>query len=52
MGLNRLTRLFWFGTGVFVLVLVYVDDFLMLSPSGVQLEEVYQAIASLYESAE
>jgi Reverse transcriptase (RNA-dependent DNA polymerase) len=39
----------WFGTGLFVLVLVYVDDFQMLSPSGVQLEEVYQAIASLYE---
>jgi Reverse transcriptase (RNA-dependent DNA polymerase) len=39
----------WFGTGVFVLVLVYVDDFLMLSPSGVQLEEFYHAIASLYE---
>jgi hypothetical protein len=39
----------WFGTGVFVLVLVYVDDFLMLSPSGVQLEEAYQAITSLYE---
>jgi Reverse transcriptase (RNA-dependent DNA polymerase) len=39
----------WFGTGVFVLVLVYVDDFLILSPSGIQLEEVYQAIASLYE---
>jgi hypothetical protein len=31
----------WFGTGVFVLVLVYVDDFMMLSPSGVQLEEGY-----------
>jgi hypothetical protein len=31
----------WFGTGVFVLALVYVDDFLMFSPSGVQLEEVY-----------
>jgi Reverse transcriptase (RNA-dependent DNA polymerase) len=29
----------WFG--IFVLVLVYVDDLLMLSPSGVQLEEVY-----------
>jgi Reverse transcriptase (RNA-dependent DNA polymerase) len=39
----------WFGTGVFVLVLVYVDDLLMLSPSGVQLEEVYQAIAAIYE---
>jgi Reverse transcriptase (RNA-dependent DNA polymerase) len=39
----------WFGTGVFILVLAYVDDFLMLSPSGVQLEEIYQAIASLYE---
>jgi Reverse transcriptase (RNA-dependent DNA polymerase) len=39
----------WFGTGVFVLVLVYEDGFLMISPSGVQLEEVYQAIASLYE---
>jgi hypothetical protein len=39
----------WFGTGVFVLVLVYVDDFPMLSPSGVQFEEVYQAIASLFE---
>jgi Reverse transcriptase (RNA-dependent DNA polymerase) len=38
-----------FGTRVFVLALVYVDDFLMLSPSDVQLEEVYQAIASLYE---
>jgi hypothetical protein len=39
----------WFGTGVFVLVLAYVDYFLMLSPRGVQLEEIYQAIASLYE---
>jgi hypothetical protein len=39
----------WFATGVFVLVLVYVDDFLILSPNGVQLEEVYRAIASLYE---
>jgi hypothetical protein len=39
----------WFGTGVFVLVLVYVDDFLTLSPSGVQLKEVYQAIAAIYE---
>jgi hypothetical protein len=39
----------WFGTGVFVLVLVYVDYFLMLSPTGLQLEEVYQGIASLYE---
>jgi hypothetical protein len=32
-----------------VLVLVYVDDFLTLSPSGVQLKEVYQAIAAIYE---
>jgi hypothetical protein len=39
----------WFGTGVFVLVLVYADDFLTLSPSGVQLEEVHQAIAAIYE---
>jgi hypothetical protein len=39
----------WFGTGAFVLVLVYADDFLTLSPSGVQLEEVYQAIAAIYE---
>jgi Reverse transcriptase (RNA-dependent DNA polymerase) len=39
----------WFGTGIFVLVLVYVDDLLMLSPSGVQLEEVSQAIAAIYE---
>jgi Reverse transcriptase (RNA-dependent DNA polymerase) len=39
----------WFGTGVFVLVLVYVDDFLMLSPGGVQLEEVYQTIAAIYK---
>jgi Reverse transcriptase (RNA-dependent DNA polymerase) len=39
----------WFGTGIFVLVLVYVDDLLMLSPSGVQLEEVYLAIAAIYE---
>jgi Reverse transcriptase (RNA-dependent DNA polymerase) len=39
----------WFSTDVFVLVLVYVDHILMLSPSSVQWEEVYQAIASLYE---
>jgi Reverse transcriptase (RNA-dependent DNA polymerase) len=39
----------WFGTGIFVLVLVYVDDLLMISLSGVQLEEVYQAIAAIYE---
>jgi hypothetical protein len=39
----------WFGTGVFVLVLVYVDDLLMLSFSGVQLEAVHQAIAAIYE---
>jgi hypothetical protein len=39
----------WFSTGVFVLALVYVDEFLMLSPSGVQLEEGFQAIAALYE---
>jgi Reverse transcriptase (RNA-dependent DNA polymerase) len=40
----------WLGTGVYVLVLVYVDDFPMISlTSGVQLEEVYLAIASLYE---
>jgi hypothetical protein len=32
-----------------VLVLVYVDDLLIISPSGVQLEEVYQAIAAIYE---
>jgi hypothetical protein len=37
----------WFGTGIFVLELVYVDDLLMLSPSGVQMEEVYQAIAAI-----
>jgi hypothetical protein len=54
MGFSELQRVScvfikWFGTGVFVLVLVYVDDFLMLSFSGVQLEEVYQAITSLYE---
>jgi hypothetical protein len=39
----------WFGTGVFVLVLFYVDDFLTLFRSGVQLEEAYQAIAAIYE---
>jgi hypothetical protein len=39
----------WFGTDVIDSVLVYADDFLTLSPNGVQLEEVYQAIASLYE---
>jgi Reverse transcriptase (RNA-dependent DNA polymerase) len=54
MGFSELQRVscvffLWFGTGVFVLVLVYVDAFLMVSPSGVQLEEVYQAIASQYE---
>jgi endonuclease I len=32
-----------------VLVLVYVDDLLIISPSGVQLEEVYQATAAIYE---
>jgi Reverse transcriptase (RNA-dependent DNA polymerase) len=54
MGFSELKRVScvfmkWFGTGVFVLVLVYVDEFLVLSPTGAQLEEVYQAIASLYE---
>jgi Reverse transcriptase (RNA-dependent DNA polymerase) len=36
-----------FGTGVFVLVLVYADYLLMLSPSSVQLEELHQAIAAV-----
>jgi Reverse transcriptase (RNA-dependent DNA polymerase) len=39
----------WFGTGKFVLVLFYVDDLLILSPSGVKLEEIYQAIAAICE---
>jgi hypothetical protein len=39
----------WFGTGVIVLALVSVDDFLTFSPSGIQLEEVYRAIAAIYE---
>jgi Reverse transcriptase (RNA-dependent DNA polymerase) len=42
----------WFGTGVFVLVLVYVDNFLMLCPSGVQLEEVIKQSLHYKKSTE